>query len=134
MKFAEIEPQARRNILKLAEAYCRVTNYQLSTVSRRAHSDPRFFDLLKKKQVSVTWRVTDKILSWFTENWPDDTPMPHLDVIDFYPKGINYGPSKRKPEPSERPDCIEETHQDQGAEGKAGTQSHSDRLRKLRGR
>jgi len=129
MKFAEIEPQARRNILRLADAYVKATGRSYSTVSRRAHSDPRFFDLLKKREVSVTWRVTDKILSWFTQNWPPDTPEPILDEISFYPKGISDGSTARKQEQDD-----ETTESPQGSQEAEGTQSPSDRLRKLRGR
>ena len=98
---AEIEPQARRNILRLVETYCEATGFKVSGVSRRAHGDAGFFDLLKNqeqkhrkfghrtdKKGSVTLRVYDQLISWFTTNWPPDTEFPELHDLMHSPKKL----------------------------------------------
>lgn len=113
MQHTEIEPQMRRNLLKVAEAYCKATGYKLSHVSRQAHSDSLFLDGLVKtertyqrmgnrlgKQGSFTARVYDKMILWFAKNWPPDATVefPTLDDLTHTPKGTQDGSTTRKQE------------------------------------
>lgn len=116
MKFAEIEPQARRNLLRLAEAYCRGAKIgkagaspRMTTLSRKASGDHRLFDALKAeerqyqrighrvtKKGSVTLRVYDQLIKWFAVNWPPDTAFPELDVLTHNPRENQNGTTEGK--------------------------------------
>jgi len=109
MKIADIEPQARKNLLRLAETYAEAKGYKLATVSRRAHGDPRFFDSLKEQEQrgertdskgSFTIRVYSKLITWFYSNWPE-IEFPELHDLTHDIERINYGAPQRIEESSE---------------------------------
>lgn len=111
MQIAEIEPQARRNLLKLAEVYCSAVRIgadkrpmRFTTLSRKASGDHRLFDALKaeerryqavghrtNKKGSVTLRVYDQLILWFSSHWPPDTEFPELAVFIIPSERNHYG-------------------------------------------
>lgn len=107
-----IEPAARGNLIRLAEAWCAATGNSILTAGRYAHGDPPFFkDLIARhkkwmrdckpdriegdRKGSVTFRVYDKILAWFTSNWPPDAAFPTLDDIFHNQKGTTNGKERK---------------------------------------
>lgn len=129
MKHAEIEPQMRRNILKLAVAYAEAKKLKLATLSRQAHGDPPFFDRLKKDEAayqkvghrvdsrgSFTARVYDKLILWFDERWPADTEYPELDDLFHQPKGTKNGTHEGF---TQSPKGRKGTSQAEGGQGEA---------------
>ncbi len=105
----QLEPQARYNLLRLAHLYSNATRDKLIKISRRAHGDPRFFDMLlaeqRKKQRtnskgSFTYRVYDKIVKWFLDNWPENADFPILDDLTQNER-TEYAATQRLKKPSE---------------------------------
>lgn len=138
-----IEPIARGNLIRLAEAWCEATGNSILTAGRYAHGDPPFFkDLIVRhrqwirdckpdriegdRKGSVTFRVYDKIRAWFTANWPPDTPFPVLDDIFHNPKGATNG-KERKSRSEKAPQAA---RPEQGESG-ISTREHLNRLRNL---
>lgn len=123
MQIAEIEPQARRNLLKLAEVYCDAVRIgadkrpmRLTTLSRKASGDHRLFDALKaeerryqavghrtNKKASVTLRVYDQLILWFSVHWPPDTEFPELAVFILPSERNHHGTPSRVAKPTKRP-------------------------------
>ena len=102
MDISPIEPAARENLIRLAQAWCEATGNTIMTCGRYAHGDPPFFiDMIarQKKWIkqgkphrvdsdrkgSVTFRVYDKVLAWFKSSWPADAPFPELDDLYHNP-------------------------------------------------
>lgn len=141
---ADIEPQARRNIIRVATAYCKATGFKMSGVSRRAHGDAPFLENLAEderrysvighrtgKKGSFTLRVYDQLIKWFKANWPpDNTDFPVLDDLHHTPKEDQNGTSERQYQQSEGTEkaCEEKTA------GSGGTGSASETLARLRRR
>lgn len=94
-QIAEVEPQGRANILRLADAFCKATGYTIGTASRRAHSDAKFLENLRARKVSVTFRVHDKIVRWFVDNWPEEADFPRLDDLTYDPTRIPHGTTQK---------------------------------------
>ncbi|MBR9819378.1 MAG: hypothetical protein GYB51_00085 [Rhodobacteraceae bacterium] len=62
-------------IIKQAEAYCAHTGRTLSTVGSYAVRDGKFFDRLKNGG-GCTLRTADRVITWFSDNWPSDLTWP----------------------------------------------------------
>ena len=151
MQIAPIEPAARENLIRLAEAWCDATGNKLITAGRYAHSDPRFFvDLIARhkrwikqgkparldedRKGSMTLRLYDRILAWFYDlgNWPDGT------TYDSFPE-LNYIHPKTPRGPNGSPEIDDGTQETPQAarpeqeKGRAGSASPSSAvLAKLR--
>jgi hypothetical protein len=80
----ELEPQARRNLMLLANAWCAATGNNLRTASQYLRADPFFFANIAKrlsetsrkhgdKTGSFTFRIYDRTVAWFYDpaNWPE---------------------------------------------------------------
>ncbi len=62
-------------IIMQAEAYCAHTGRTLSTVGSYAVRDGKFFDRLKNGG-GCTLRTADRVIAWFSDNWPSDLAWP----------------------------------------------------------
>jgi hypothetical protein len=68
----------RRELMQLAQAYCRATGYKLATVANYAKKDPRIFNTLQQ-QMSGTRKGSfnvdtyDDLVAWLRDpaNWPE---------------------------------------------------------------
>lgn len=69
-----MENELKSNLIVCFEAFTAKTKRSPSTVAQAAAGDWRFFDRLKTG--SFTARKYDLIMSWFSENWPDDLEWP----------------------------------------------------------
>lgn len=145
-----IEHQASRNILLLAETYCAAIKIgkaerplKLSTLSRRAHGDPPFFDRLKAdirrydrighrvgKRGSFTFRVYDQLIRWFGANWPADTEFPPLTDLHHKPRKEYHGKGQDDEGDAEKAKQAPQAASREGTEARDG--SASDLLGKLR--
>lgn len=129
-----LERQAQANLIRLAKWWQEATGWSLSTLSRKAHSDPRFFDSLierhesgkerSDKSGSVTFRIYDRMILWFynPDNYPNGkVPPVGLVHISHKPRKKHNGKTSRKQEQATR----REGHETGGLA--------SDLLAKLRG-
>ena len=80
-----IGPQMRRELMQLAQAYCRATGYKLSTVANYAKKDPRIFNTLQQqmsgtRKGSFTVDTYDDLVAWLRDpaNWPEKSDIPEL--------------------------------------------------------
>lgn len=73
-----IAPVYYKNLILYAQAFAKAAGIKVATVSRRVHSDPKFFEQLKAGKVSTTFRKYDEMMAWFDSNWPDGAPRPKL--------------------------------------------------------
>lgn len=78
MAIKPISKTCYRNLLRLARAYARVAEVNMSTVSRKAHSDPNFFKDISEGRISVTLRKYDETIRWFEKNWPEGSKIPDI--------------------------------------------------------
>lgn len=62
-------------ILQVANAYATHTGRKLSTVGVYLVNDGKFLDRLAKGH-SCTLRTADRVMSWFSDNWPADLAWP----------------------------------------------------------
>lgn len=63
------------NLLALANLICVHNGWKLSTLSRYAGNDGKFFKGLEDGK-SCTLRTASKLLSWFSDNWPEELEWP----------------------------------------------------------
>jgi hypothetical protein len=149
MDISPLEPTARRNLVRLAQAYANAAGSKkprsMLTVSRYAHGDPHFFDDLIAREEqgggrddpadrrgSFTFRVYDKVLAWFKSNWPSDAVFPMLDDLQHSKRGRN---GKTEKDGGRRGVRQEARPSAQGGKGSAGTGGAAgEALRKLRSR
>lgn len=73
-----IAPVYYRNLILYAQAFAKAAGIKVATVSRRVHSDPKFFDQLKAGKVSTTFRKYDEMMAYFDANWPAGVKRPRL--------------------------------------------------------
>jgi hypothetical protein len=134
-----VERQQQANLVRLAERWQEITGWELSTLSRRAHSDPRFFEALFERYKSgtqrtgivrdsgsFTVRIYDKLLVWFYDpaNYPNgEVPPLNFVYISHKPRRKQNGTHPRRKEQAQKPIDIE----------KASPRLASDLLAKLRG-
>ncbi|KAF0674401.1 hypothetical protein [Profundibacterium mesophilum] len=65
-----------RNILFLADLYGRHRYHALSTVSLRATKQGAYLGKLKAGEIGLTLGRRDRIVEWFSSNWPEDLEWP----------------------------------------------------------
>jgi len=104
---ADVELQARRNLLRVARRFAEAKGYKMITVSRYATGSPYLFDELQAREDaggeradnkgSVTFRVYLKTLRWFDEHWPEgiESLTSLLDDITHNPERIHDGTDQR---------------------------------------
>jgi hypothetical protein len=74
--------KARSDLRKLATAYMKASGLQLSTVSRYATGNSRFYANMDEGVATFSVDTYDRIVSWFAENcprgfkWPVDVARP----------------------------------------------------------
>ncbi|WP_421413195.1 hypothetical protein [Agrobacterium tumefaciens] len=71
-----MEKELRKILLETAAAFAKASNCAVSTVGRRAKSDPNFFNRLADPENSFTARTFDQVMRWCADNWPSDKQMP----------------------------------------------------------
>lgn len=69
-----MEADLRHHLISTAKAYAAARCIELSTVSRMAAGDWRFFDRIDT--TTFTARKYDAVMAWFSENWPNDKVWP----------------------------------------------------------
>ncbi|MFN3576398.1 MAG: hypothetical protein ACK4TJ_05390 [Tabrizicola sp.] len=62
-------------LVQLAEIYASYRRVTLSTISTYAATDGKFFGRLKDG-AGCTLRKAALVLSWFSDNWPEDLEWP----------------------------------------------------------
>ena len=65
-----------RNILFLARRLAAHRNNSLTTVSLRAAGQGLYFSRLEAGQIGLTFARLDKVMNWFSENWPEELDWP----------------------------------------------------------
>lgn len=72
-----MENELRKTLLETAAAFAKASDCALSTVARRAKSDPNFFSRLADTSNSFTARTYDQVMRWCANNWPANHQMPY---------------------------------------------------------
>lgn len=70
-----MEETIRTQLLLLATTFAGVSQSTLPTIGRLALNDNTFFHRLKSGD-GFTVRTADKLLQWFSDNWPENTEWP----------------------------------------------------------
>lgn len=70
-----MEADLRRHLLTASAAYADATGKAMTTIGRKAAGDWRFFDRLQE-ETSFTIRIYDKVMAWFSQNWPTEVDWP----------------------------------------------------------
>lgn len=65
-----------RDVIKLAEVFTGHSGLTLSTVSTYAARDGKWLPALKAGTAGCTIRKAERVLSWFSDNWPSDLEWP----------------------------------------------------------
>lgn len=63
-------------ITKLAETYIAHTGLKETTVSSYAMNDGKRLTAIRKDGADVTSRRFNRVLQWFSTNWPEDLEWP----------------------------------------------------------
>lgn len=66
----------KQSILQLAQSYAGHTGLTLSTISTYAAADGKWLGNLRRQEVSCTLRKAERVVSWFSDNWPADLEWP----------------------------------------------------------
>lgn len=74
----DLEPVARENILRLAEAYARAKGISLRSVSKYAYGEGDFLEQVRAGKRSFTLRKYDEMRRWFARNRPKGMRWPKL--------------------------------------------------------
>jgi hypothetical protein len=87
IEIPQLEPVARENLVRLAQAYHEHTGIAYSTMGRFAHGTPNFFsDLItlhnrmrgRKRDANTTGSFTarkyDRMMGWFRDEWARRLP------------------------------------------------------------
>ncbi|GGC68383.1 hypothetical protein [Chelatococcus reniformis] len=56
--------------------YAQATGLKVTTVGRLAAKDGRFFTRLNDPELSFTLKRYNRLLEWFSANWPEETNWP----------------------------------------------------------
>lgn len=64
-----------KTLVEMAIIYAKHTSLALSTVSTYAANDGKYF-LRLSQGAGCTLRTADKLLHWFSDNWPEDLEWP----------------------------------------------------------
>jgi hypothetical protein len=83
-----MEQTLRDHLSTLASKYAALTGTTAATVGKRAINDNTFFARVLEGQ-GFTVRTFDKVVAWFSDNWPDDAS---------WPEGIERRPFRGDPE------------------------------------
>lgn len=78
-----IGPIAYSNLVTLGVAMAKHQDRSLASISRCALNDPPALERLKNGIGSVTFRVYDRAIKWFLDNWPEDCSWPGAVVRPF---------------------------------------------------
>lgn len=73
---AMIDRLIRENLIAIAKAYGRAERISITTVSKRAYGQSKFFQDFAAGKKSISVDKCDAVLEWFRENWPDDAKWP----------------------------------------------------------
>jgi hypothetical protein len=68
---AEMENELRNYLLTCASRFAEKRGFKDATVGNLAAGDWRFFERLREGK-SFTARKYDEVMSWFSNNWPDE--------------------------------------------------------------
>ncbi|MDG3577150.1 hypothetical protein P7F60_12180 [Rhizobium sp. YJ-22] len=71
-----MENELRKILLETAAAFASASDCAVSTVARRAKSDPNFFSRLANPENSFTARTFDQVMRWCADNWPEGKQLP----------------------------------------------------------
>ncbi len=63
-------------ITRLAAAYIAHTGLKESTVSSYAMNDGKRLRAIRTNKGDITSRRSERVLEWFSENWPEDLEWP----------------------------------------------------------
>ncbi len=63
-------------MLALVGRYTAETGRAESTTGRLTVGDGRFFRRVRDGHTSFTVATYDRVVTWFSENWPEDAPWP----------------------------------------------------------
>ena len=63
------------DLLKLSEALTQHRNWSLSTVGLYSANDGKFFQRIESGG-GCTLRTAQRVLAWFSDNWPSDLAWP----------------------------------------------------------
>ncbi len=70
-----MEEIARSELLTLATAFSFALNVSLATLGQRCLNDNSFFTRISSGS-NFTLRTYDRVVLWFSANWPDDVAWP----------------------------------------------------------
>lgn len=71
-----MEEILRGHLKALALAYSSATGISLRAIGSRAMNYSYFFERVDNDKVSLTLRTYDKVVNWFSANWPDGIEWP----------------------------------------------------------
>lgn len=66
----------KTQLVKLAGAFAAHRGLKLSTVSTYVAGDGKFFRKLEEGPASCTLARAQRIIRWFSDNWPEDLAWP----------------------------------------------------------
>lgn len=69
---------AKSRLLSVARLYCETTGLSMARVATLAHNQGAFFKRLNAG-ASCTLETYEKVMRWFSNNWPDGVSWP-LDI------------------------------------------------------
>ena len=71
-----LEARARENLANLTERFCEATGASKASVGQRALNDNTFVPRVVEGDTTCTLRTYDRVLQWFSDNWPSSTRWP----------------------------------------------------------
>lgn len=71
-----MEKILRGQLLELAEAFSAATGIPASAIGSRAVNYSYFFERISDPKISLTLRTYDKVVAWFSANWPENEHWP----------------------------------------------------------
>lgn len=71
-----MEETAKATIIDLANRFSDATGVSPSTIGKRALNDNTFFSRISGTDATFTLRTFDRLLAWFSENWPETAVWP----------------------------------------------------------
>lgn len=71
-----MENVLRNHLRTCAEAFAAAKGLEIVTVGRLAANDWRFFERLNDAEKTFTVRTYDRVMSYFSDNWPEGVDWP----------------------------------------------------------
>lgn len=71
-----MENELRSHLLTCASAFAAARGIEKATVGRLAANDWGFFERIADPSKAFTARTYDKVMDWFSANWPGDASWP----------------------------------------------------------